>query len=90
LNHKVNYSTSMLTKFCKQNKATWHELADHVFETPGPMRERKSYGSAQEEEWIIFEWQQVNEHNVKFSFTYLTLLPSPILLFICSTPPWIY
>jgi hypothetical protein len=90
LKHNVNYSTSILTTFCKQNKVTWHELTDHVFETPGPMRERKSYGSAQELRvdyiWVATgEWTQF-----KCSFTYSTLLPSPILLFICSTPPWVY
>jgi hypothetical protein len=59
----------MLATFCKQNKssvrATWHELADHVFETPGPKQERKSCGSAQELRvdyiWVAAgEWTHTN------------------------------
>jgi hypothetical protein len=82
----------VLATFCKQNKisarATWHELADHVFETPGPMQERKSCGSAQELR-VDYIWVAAGEwtHPMYVQFTYSTLLPSPVLLFTCSIPP---
>lgn len=78
----------MLATFCKQNKssprATWHELADLVFETLGPMQERKSCGCAQELRvdyiWVAAgEWTHTNVCAVlliliyclpQFSFSY--------------------
>ena len=79
LKHKVNYSASMLATFCKQNKssarATWHELADHAFETPGPMQERKSCCSAQELRmdciWVAAgEWTHTNVYAVLLFLLY--------------------